>query len=113
MGNIQSLCHTKWECKYHVVWIPKYRRKVLYGQIRKYLGELFHDLAAKKESKILEGYLQADLVHVLLSIPPKYSVAIKASGFAGGDSLAEESGLRHDTKKKNAIVVKSKLLHEG
>ena len=54
MENIQSLCHTKWECKYHVVRIPKYRRKVLYGQLRKYPGELFHDLAAQKESNILE-----------------------------------------------------------
>ncbi len=81
----KSLCHTKWECKYHVVWIPKYRRKVLYGQLRKYLGELFHDLATQKESKILEGHLQADHVHVLLSIPPKYSVA-QIVGFIKGKS---------------------------
>ncbi len=85
MENIQSLCHTKWECKYHVVRIPKYRRKVLYGQLRKYLGELFHDLAAQKESNILEGDLQSDHVHVLLSIPPKYSVA-QIVGFMKGKS---------------------------
>ena len=85
MDNTQSLCHTKWDCKYHVVWIPKYRRKVLYGQIRKYLGELLRDLAAQKECKILEGHLQPDHVHVLLEIPPKYSVS-QVIGFIKGKS---------------------------
>ena len=55
MGTAESLSHTRWECKYHLVWIPKYRRKVLYGQLRKHLGEVLHDLAYQKESKILEG----------------------------------------------------------
>jgi putative transposase len=85
METTQSLSHTKWECKYHVVWIPKYRRKILYGQIRKYLGELIHDLAAQKESKIMEGHLQADHVHVLVWIPPKYSVS-QVIGFIKGKS---------------------------
>ena len=71
MGTAESLSHTKWECKYHLVWIPKYRRKVLYGQLRKHLGGVLHDLAYQKESKILEGHLQADHVHMLVSIPPK------------------------------------------
>jgi putative transposase len=75
MNNMQSLSHSKWECKYHVLWIPKCRRKVLYGQLRKNPGEVFHELARQKESKVLEGYLQPDHVHILLSIPPKYSVA--------------------------------------
>ena len=75
MGNAESLSHTRWECKYHLVWIPKCRRKVLYGQLRKHLGQVLHDLAYQKESKILEGHLQADHVHMLVSIPPKYSVA--------------------------------------
>ena len=85
MNDSQSLCHTKWECKYHVVWIPKYRRKALYGQLRKYLGEFLHDLAKQKEAKILEGHLQADHVHVLISIPPKYSVS-QVIGFIKGKS---------------------------
>lgn len=55
MDDTQSLCHTKWDCKYHVVWIPKCRRKVLYGRIRKYLSELLHSLARQKECKLLEG----------------------------------------------------------
>jgi putative transposase len=75
MGHEQSLSHTLWECKYHVVWIPKYRKKSLYGQLRKYMGSLFKDLASQKECKIIEGYLQPDHVHVLISIPPKYAVS--------------------------------------
>ena len=85
MNNISSLSHSKWECKYHVVWIPKCRRKVLFGQLRKQLGEVFHDLARQKESKILEGHLQPDHVHVLISIPPKYSVA-QVVGYIKGKS---------------------------
>ncbi len=69
MNNINSLSHSRWECKYHVVWIPKCRRKVLFGQLRKYLGEVLHDLARQKESKILEGHLQSD--HMLCGAPHK------------------------------------------
>ena len=85
MNSTQSLSHSKWECKYHVVWIPKCRRKVLYGQLRKNLGEVFHELARQKESKVLEGHLQPDHVHILLSIPPKYSVA-QVVGYMKGKS---------------------------
>ncbi|SHO53774.1 transposase, partial [Desulfopila aestuarii] len=60
MNNTQCLSHSKWECKYHVVWIPKCRKKTLYGQLRKHLGEVLHDLARQKESKVLEGHLQPD-----------------------------------------------------
>ena len=85
MNEFQSLSHTKWECKYHVVFIPKYRRKVLYGQLRQDLGEVFRELARQKESKIEEGHLQADHVHMLLSIPPKYAVA-QVVGYLKGKS---------------------------
>ena len=85
MDEYQSLSHTKWECKYHVVFIPKYRRKVLYGQLRSYLGEVFRELARQKESRIEEGHLQADHVHMLLSIPPKYTVA-QVVGYLKGKS---------------------------
>jgi REP element-mobilizing transposase RayT len=70
-----KLNHSRWECKYHVVWIPKCRRKTLYGQVRKYLGEVFRDLARAKESEVLEGHLMPDHVHMLISIPPKCAVA--------------------------------------
>lgn len=85
MNEYQSLSHTKWECKYHVVFIPKYRRKVLYGQVRKDLGEVLRELARQKESRIEEGHLQADHVHMLLSIPPKYALA-QVVGYLKGKS---------------------------
>ncbi len=85
MGTVESLGHTRWDCKYHLVWVPKCRRKVLYGQLRKYIGQVLHDLAGQKESKILEGHLQADHVHMLVSIPPKDSVA-QVVGFIKGKS---------------------------
>ena len=75
MNDYESLKHTKWECKYHVVFIPKYRKKVIYGELRKELGAVLRDLATQRESKVEEGHLMVDHVHMLVSIPPKYSVA--------------------------------------
>lgn len=75
MDDCQSLSHTKWECKYHVVFIPKCRRKVLYGKLRKYLGEVFRRLAAQKECEVAEGHLMGDHVHMLIAIPRKYAVS--------------------------------------
>ena len=71
----QSLSHTRWECKYHIVWIPKYRKKQQLGELRKELGEVLRQLARQKEAEIIEGHLLPDHVHILISIPPKYSVA--------------------------------------
>jgi len=85
MDNAKSLCHTKWECKFHVVWIPKHRRKALYGQLRRYLGELLHQLARQKECQILAGHLCSDHIHMLISIPPKYSVS-QVIGYMKGKS---------------------------
>jgi putative transposase len=75
MDELESLNHTKWECKYHVVFIPKCRRKTLYVQLRQYLGDVFRKLAEKKESRIEEGHLMSDHVHMMISIPPKYAVS--------------------------------------
>ena len=75
MQPYESLKHTTWECKYHVVFIPKCRRKVLYAQLRRDLGSVFRDLAEQKECKVEEGHLMPDHVHMLLSVPPKYSVS--------------------------------------
>jgi len=69
------LNHSTWECKYHVVFTPKYRKKAQFGHIRQNLGTAFHDLARRKECKIEEGHLRPDHVHILISIPPKHSVA--------------------------------------
>ena len=85
MSEYESLSHTRWVCKYHVVFIPKCRRKVLYGEVRQHLGEVFHRLAGQKECKIEEGHLLADHVHMLISIPPKYSVA-QIVGYIKGKS---------------------------
>jgi len=85
MDEYQSLSHTQWECKYHVVFIPKYRRKVWYGQLRQHLGEVFRELARQQESRVEEGHLQGDHVHMLLSIPPKYAVA-QVVGYLKGKS---------------------------
>ena len=85
MKDRQSLSHSAWECKYHVVWIPKFRKKAIYNELRKYLGAVFRDLARQKECEILEGHLMSDHVHILISIPPKYAVS-NIVGFIKGKS---------------------------
>jgi putative transposase len=85
VNDVESLSHTKWECKYHVVWIPKYRKKSLYEELRRYLGSTFRELAMQRESRVIEGHLLPDLVHALISIPPKYAVA-QVVGYLKGKS---------------------------
>jgi putative transposase len=81
----ENLSHTRWECKYHVVFIPKHRRKVLFQELRKNLGPVFRSLAEQKESRVVEGTICADHVHMLISIPPKYAVC-QVVGFIKGKS---------------------------
>jgi putative transposase len=85
MDEQQSLNHSKWECKYHVVFNPKCRRKTLYAQLRRHLGEVFRKLAEQKECAIEEGHLMPDHVHMMISIPPKYAVS-QVIGFIKGKS---------------------------
>lgn len=85
MRQVNSLNHTRWECKYHIVFIPKYRRKAIFGQIRRELGEVFRKLAEQKESTIEEGHIMSDHVHMMISIPPKYAVS-QVIGFIKGKS---------------------------
>jgi putative transposase len=85
MDEYQSLSHTKWDCKHHVIFIPKYRRRALYGQLRRHLGEVFRKLAEQKESRIEEGHLMPDHVHMMIAIPPKYAVS-QVVGFIKGKS---------------------------
>jgi len=85
MNENETLNHTTWDCKYHTVFIPKRRRKVLYQELRRHLGDVFRQLAAQKESKILEGHLMPDHVHMLISIPPKYAVS-QVVGYIKGKS---------------------------
>jgi len=83
--SYQSLSHSKWDCKYHIVFVPKRRRKAMVGNIRKQLGGIFHELARQKECHIIEGHLMPDHVHMCISIPPKYAVA-SVIGFIKGKS---------------------------
>ena len=85
MKEYQSLSHTRWDCKYHVVYIPKRRKKRIFGQLRRHLGEVFHELAEQRGCKIVEGGLMPDHVHMCISIPPKYSVS-SVVGYLKGKS---------------------------
>jgi len=90
----QSLAHSSWNCKYHVIFVPKYRKKAIYGKIRESLGPIFHELARQKECSIVEGKLVVDHVHICIEIPPKYAVS-SIIGFLKGKSaiaIARMSG---------------------
>jgi putative transposase len=101
MDVYESLSHTKWECKYHVVFIPKCRKKVLYGQLRLHLGEVFRKLAEQKECRIEEGHLVADHVHMLITIPPKYAVS-QVVGYIKGKSAIHVARV-YGEKKRNFV----------
>ena len=101
MDDYESPSHTKWECKYHVVFIPKYRRKVLYGELRQHLGDVFRKLALQKESRIEEGHLMLDHVHMMISIPPKYAVS-QVVGFIKGKS-AIHLARTYGERKRNFV----------
>jgi putative transposase len=94
----ESLNHSKWECKYHVVFIPKCRRKVLFGELRQHLGPVFRALTEQKESRIEEGHLMSDHVHMLIAIPPKYAVA-HVIGFMKGKSAIHIARTFMDRKR--------------
>lgn len=85
MDNIENLSHTKWECKYHLIWIPKYRKKQIYGGLRKHLGQVFRELARRADWEISQGHLLPDQAHMLISISPKYA-ASQVVGFIKGKS---------------------------
>ncbi len=86
--SYQSLSHSKWDCKYHLVFVPKGRRKVLYGKIRSYLGPIFHELAGQRNCRILEGHMVQDHVHMLIEIPPKYAVSEVVGYLKGKSAIA-------------------------
>ena len=85
MHDWRSLSHVRWECKYHVVIIPKYRKKVFYGKSRDRIGEILRDLCKQRGIELIEGHARADHIHMCLSIPPKYSVS-NTVGFLKGKS---------------------------
>ena len=85
MDKFESLSHTAWDCKYHVIFNPKCRRRTLYRELRQHLGEVFRKLASQKESRVEEGHLMPDHVHMMLAIPPRYAVS-QVVGFIKGKS---------------------------
>jgi putative transposase len=101
MDKYESLSHSKWECKYHVVFMPKCRRKTLYGQLRQHLGEVFRRLAEQKESRIEEGHLMVDQVHLMIAIPPKYAVS-QVVGYIKGKS-AIHLARAYGERKRNFV----------
>jgi putative transposase len=101
MDEYESLSDSKWECKYHVVFIPKCRRKTLYGELRRHLGQVFGKLAQQKESKIEAGHLMPDHVHMIISFPPKHAVS-QVGGFLKGKS-ATHLARAYGEKKRNFV----------
>lgn len=101
MDTFESLNHSVWECKYHVVFIPQCRRRTLYVELRQHLGEVFRRLAQQKESRIEEGHLLADHVHMLIAIPPKYAVA-QVVGFIKGKSAIHLARV-YGERKRNFV----------
>jgi putative transposase len=101
MDDYESLSHTKWDCKYHVVFIPKYRRKALYEELRQHLGDVFRKLALQKESRIEQGHLMLDHIHMMISIPPKYAVS-QVVGFIKGKS-AIHLARTYGERKRNFV----------
>ena len=101
MRQVKGLGHSRWECKYHVVFISKYRKKAIFGQIRQELGAVFRRLAEQKESAIEEGHLMPDHAHMMISIPPKYAVA-QVIGFIKGKSAIHIA--RENSERKRSFV---------
>ena len=127
--DTQSLSHTKWECKYHLVFAPKYRRQVIYGELRGEIGKILRELCARKEVEIIEAELCPDHVHMLLRIPPKYSISSVVGYLKGKSSLIifdrhanmkYKYGDRHfwcrgyyvDTVGKNAKKIEEYIRHQ-
>ena len=88
MSTYESLSHSKWDCKYHIVFVPKGRKKELYGKVRKFWGPVFHEWASQRRSQILEGHRGQDHVHMLIRLPPKYSVAEVVGYLKGKSAIA-------------------------
>ena len=101
MSDYRSLSHAKWECKYHVVFIPKYRKKAIYGHLRKDLGKVLRTLAERRESRIEEGHLMPDHVHMMISIPPKYAVS-QVIGYIKGKSAIHLARV-YGERKRNFV----------
>ncbi|MDR2841926.1 MAG: IS200/IS605 family transposase [Spirochaetaceae bacterium] len=104
MKDWQSLAHTKWDCKYHVVIVPKYRKKILYGKMKKRVGEILRELCKYKGIELLEGHAMPDHIHMCLSVPPKYSIAMTIGYLKGKSAIRihrENPGTQKGFTNKN------------
>lgn len=105
MHDWESLSHVRWDCKYHVVLVPKYRKRVIYGQVKRELGEILRDLARQKGIEIEEGQLMPDHVHMCLKIPPKYSVAFVLGFLIGKSAVRIHRRVEYKKVTGNAFLV--------
>ena len=87
-SSYESLSHSRWDCKYHIVFVPKYRRKQMYGEMRAFLRDIFGELANQKGCEIISGSLANDHVHMLLRVLPKYAVAEVVGYLKGKSAIA-------------------------
>jgi REP-associated tyrosine transposase len=101
MKEYQSLSHTKWDCKYHVVFIPKRREKQIFGALRRHLGQIFHEVAGHSDSKVVEGHLMSDHAHMCLSMAPKYAVANVVGHIKGKSAI--QIARRFSGRQRNFI----------
>ena len=101
MEQYSSLSHSKWDCKYHIVFVPKGRKRQLYGKIREYLKGVFHELARQRGCRILDGYMASDHVHMCISIPPKYAVFEIVGYLKGKSAIAVARQFSGRTKNFN------------
>ena len=104
MHEWESLAHVRWDCKYHVVIIPKYRRKVIYGQLRKSIGRILRELCRQRGVELVEGNMAADHVHMCLSIPPKFSVAHTLGFLKGKSAVRIHRELLHERRMRNVSM---------
>ena len=87
MKEWQSSAHVKWECKYHIVIVPKYRKKVMYGRTRKEIGKIVRQLCRQKDVELVEGHAMPDHIHLVLSFPPKHSIAMVVGYLKGKSAI--------------------------
>ena len=103
MSDFESLAHVRWECKYHVIFIPKYRRKVIYGNLRSSIGGILRDLCKQKGIELLEGHAMNDHVHLCLSVPPKYSISYTVGFLKGKSAVRIHRELMHERRMTVAV----------
>ena len=113
MQDYRSQSHAKWECKYHVVWYPKYRQKKLYGKLRRRFGEIVHDLCRQKSVELIEGHAKLDHVHLCLSMPPKYSVPCIVGFLKGKSEIRLNKELPKNTHSTLAEIIWPSILQKA